>query len=745
MYAEYAAPMTTILKGNGEETKKGSKKALVWNAESDRAFEGMKQALLSAVGLHLVDPDRGFVLRTNASDYAVGAVLELVFDDGRHVPVAFWSRVLTEGQRRMWTPRGKEAYAIVMALRKWAGYIALHPVTVCTDHQSLQSWHKEHVDTPSGPASRRARWHETLAKFDLTVVYVPGKDNTVAECLSRWAYPASKGMTDVSAHGDEAETAEAKRIIEMERLMEEGVKCFVIMASDAPLGTRMGRAVRVLAPDGTESDKHLFPEFCLQDDWTDDYAKSEAFEAGYRAVTDPDDGQKWPKGLTEEDGKLYRNGKLVVPESPVLELCEAWHHHMMHPGVKKQALVMQRRFEIDQTGLYTAIKKVRKGCSVCQACNPDSRNVKGEAQWTPVPDQPMESVAMDIFSMPEVHIGRETFYCVVLCVDRHSGYVVAVPARKKGFLAEEVAVMMICHWLTVFDIPRTICSDRGPQSTGGWFKAMCSLMGIRHAKSVAYLSRSDGQAEVAGRKLFEKLRKIHITNPRRNWFEEMWPALKAHHDTPTPGGLSPHQILFGRDPLGRGLPLSGDGVAMDAKEFFARQEATARDICQQLEKEHAEPQKSAPSSTAQKFRVEDPVWVIRPRPMGTHRTKTWFTPGEVVRRICEDTYRIIVGHGQFRERHGSQLRVGEPDDYAQQDDYTVEKILAQRPSASAPGGLEFKVRWQGYGPSHDTWELVSSFVPRINTPLMEYIRKHKTKIHVSDLAALTRAIAARGA
>ena len=116
MYAEYAAPMTTMLKGNREETKKGSKKALVWTEESDRAFEGMKQALLSAVGLHLVDPDRGFVLRTDASDYAVGAVLEQVLDDGRHVPVAFWSRVLAEGQRRTWTPREKEAYAIVMAL-----------------------------------------------------------------------------------------------------------------------------------------------------------------------------------------------------------------------------------------------------------------------------------------------------------------------------------------------------------------------------------------------------------------------------------------------------------------------------------------------------------------------------------------------------------------------------------------------------------------------------------------------------
>ena len=108
MYAEYADPMTTMLKGNREETKKGSKKALVWTAESDRAFKGMKQALLSAVGLHLVDPDRGFVLRTDASDYVVGAVLEQVLDDG----------VLAGGQRRTWTPREKEAYAIVMALRK---------------------------------------------------------------------------------------------------------------------------------------------------------------------------------------------------------------------------------------------------------------------------------------------------------------------------------------------------------------------------------------------------------------------------------------------------------------------------------------------------------------------------------------------------------------------------------------------------------------------------------------------------
>ena len=170
MYADYAAPMTAMLNGNRGETRKGSKKALVLNDESDRSFHGMKQALLSVVGMHLFDPDKGFVLRTDASNYAISAVLEQVLDDGRHVTVVFCSLVLAEGHGQTWTRCEKQAYAIVVAIGKWAGCIVLHPLRVCTDHQNLQSWHKELVDSASGPASRTARWHEPLAKLDLTVV-----------------------------------------------------------------------------------------------------------------------------------------------------------------------------------------------------------------------------------------------------------------------------------------------------------------------------------------------------------------------------------------------------------------------------------------------------------------------------------------------------------------------------------------------------------------------------------------------
>ena len=47
---------------------------------------------------------------------------------------------------------------------------------------------------------------------------------------------------------------------------------------------------------------------------------TEAFESEYRALTDPDNGQKWSKGVSEKDDKLYRNGRLLGPESQVLEL-----------------------------------------------------------------------------------------------------------------------------------------------------------------------------------------------------------------------------------------------------------------------------------------------------------------------------------------------------------------------------------------------------------------------------------------
>lgn len=209
--------------------KKGSKVVLVWNEKEVQHFLDLKLALTKELALYQVQPDKPFVLKTDASKGAIGAVLEQQLED-QWYPVGFMSRKLT-GSQRNWSPREQETYAIVMALRKWASWIGFQPVLILTDHRALEHWATEFVDTPSGPAGRRARWHETLSKFDLEVKYIPGKSNFVADCMSRYAYPASKSLQDCCSHGSLQDHEDMKEILtqEVEEEAKEGKVGFLHM------------------------------------------------------------------------------------------------------------------------------------------------------------------------------------------------------------------------------------------------------------------------------------------------------------------------------------------------------------------------------------------------------------------------------------------------------------------------------------------------------------------------------------
>ena len=247
---------------------------------------------------------------------------------------------------------------------------------------------------------------------------------------------------------------------------------------------------------------------------------------------------EWPEGLTEDGEKLFLRDKPLVPESRMEELVDHWHNaQLMHPGRDKMQQDLEWRFKFPP-GYYAILDKYCSDCAVCGATKSPNHSTAGNPVYTAIPEAPMRSVAMDVFAMPEVTLEGETHDCVILAVDRHSGYIVAVPGKKSkkkdkkdkhgvGLQAETVANAMIRHWLTFFDVPAVICSDRGSQFPGTWFKTMCKQMGIRQAKTVAYHSRSNGRAEVAGRQMFETFRQLHIGEPGRNWYNSLWRVLQA--------------------------------------------------------------------------------------------------------------------------------------------------------------------------------------------------------------------------
>ena len=193
------------LKVPREDGKKGSKKPVTFGEEELQAFDNLKKALAQNLGLYQPRLDQPFVLRTDASEIAIGAQLCQVLD-GSLRTVALYSRKLSKSQLN-WAVKEKEMYAVVAALHKWSGIINFQPVLVQTDHRALEHWVTENVDTPSGPRGRRGRWHEILSQFDIESEYLPGPENLSADAMSRWAYPATSARQDVSWHGSE----EAKR------------------------------------------------------------------------------------------------------------------------------------------------------------------------------------------------------------------------------------------------------------------------------------------------------------------------------------------------------------------------------------------------------------------------------------------------------------------------------------------------------------------------------------------------------
>uniref|UniRef100_A0ABD2WK28 RNA-directed DNA polymerase n=1 Tax=Trichogramma kaykai TaxID=54128 RepID=A0ABD2WK28_9HYME len=92
----------------------------VWGAEQEQAFETLKRCLSEAPVLVRPDFAKEFSIQTDASDYAVGAVLTQEYEDGEH-PVYYVSRVLSRAEQR-YTTTEKECLAVIWAIEKFRPY-----------------------------------------------------------------------------------------------------------------------------------------------------------------------------------------------------------------------------------------------------------------------------------------------------------------------------------------------------------------------------------------------------------------------------------------------------------------------------------------------------------------------------------------------------------------------------------------------------------------------------------------------
>ncbi len=175
-YRKFIPGFSNIAAPLYELTKKRAK--FIWCEKCEEAFNTLKSKLISAPVLAYPNREEEFILDTDCSAYAAGAVLSQI-QNGEERPIAYSSKTLNKSQRNYCTTM-RELLAVVIFIKQFHHYLWGRKFTLRTDHASLQ-W----LTSFKEPSGMLARWMSILANYEMNIVHRQGKLHSNADSLSR--------------------------------------------------------------------------------------------------------------------------------------------------------------------------------------------------------------------------------------------------------------------------------------------------------------------------------------------------------------------------------------------------------------------------------------------------------------------------------------------------------------------------------------------------------------------------------
>jgi hypothetical protein len=162
---------------------------------------------------------------------------------------------------------------------------------------------------------------------------------------------------------------------------------------------------------------------------------------------------------------------------------------------------------------------------------------------------------------------------------------------------------------------------------------------------------------MAAQQLLERLRKLNA-QCTINWVEALPLVLNRLHDTPGETGLSPYQILFGRERSNGNLPYDTPKDCEDAQTFFHRMEIVDEEVARILNEKHEQQARTINVSRSEprRFVPGDKVWWLRPPNTGGKLDTRWLGPCKVVRRVGEHSYLVQTAPNYRTAIHATYLK-----------------------------------------------------------------------------------------
>ncbi|XP_011858764.1 PREDICTED: uncharacterized protein K02A2.6-like, partial [Vollenhovia emeryi] len=465
-----------------------------WTTAGVKAFEDIKNILVSPQVLMPYDPERPLILATDASKTGLGAVLSHRLSNGQERPIAYASRTISLTEQR-YPQIDKEALAIVWAVQKFFHYVYARHFTIITDHKPLTQILHPEKSLPTLCISRMANYADYLAHFDFDVTFKPTGENTNADYCSRIAVPTL--------------TTKKISVKEREEVEYDGFDHFILhQIKQLPVNAeRIARE--------SQTDPHLGKIIqCLK-------SGQDLQRCGYKA---PEANYKLGSNC------LVFEHRVVIPAVLREEILNELH--TAHLGIVKMK-GLARSF-VYWPGIDAAIEKIAKTCADCSRNAHDPPKYRSH-HWD-YPKGPWERIHID-------YAGPVSGKMLLIIVDAYSKW---LEVRSTSSTTTTATIAILEELFAAYGAPITVVSDNGTQFTSMDFKLFLQKSGVKfHKLTAPYHPATNGQAERYVQTVKDALRTM-VTTPgslQHNLNIFLSQYRKAPHATTE---QSPAQLFLGR-------------------------------------------------------------------------------------------------------------------------------------------------------------------------------------------------------
>jgi transposase InsO family protein len=719
-FSRVCKPLTDQLKEGGKFCK--------WDSLCAQAFGELRRRFTEAPILRHFDPTLQAIMETDASDYAIGAILSQRFpDDDKIHPTAFLSKKMDSAQIN-YEVHDKELLAIVLAFKTWKRYLegAKHQVLIYTDHKNL-----EYFSTTKILNRRQARWAQDLAEFDFKIIYRPGPQNGKADALSRRSEFRP-------LRGDSGENQPINTVLKKGQL-EQPIRStsYARRKEDQDLGgTLICSSLQIKRLRVEEFNEEFLNTIRTYIDKDDEY------QAQLELVrTD-----KAQKGVTEENGLLYYKNRLWIPnDNELLQMVASAEHDSKvagHFGQDKTLELLTRHFYWPKMEEW--VGDYVRSCDTCQR-NKSPRHAKyGLLHPLELAYSPWQSISMDFITQLPKSEGNTSVWVIV---DRFSKMAHFIPLTEPA-TAENLAKIFVREIWRLHGLPSDIVSDRDSRFTSNFWQGVLTRLGIRPRMSTSFRPQTDGQTEKVNQSV-ELYVRTFCNYDQDDWTDLLPMAEYAYNNSITQGtGLSPFYTNYGFHP--RTNWPTAEEAKNPASDAYVHYIKSVHELCgkglekarERMAKYYDQHRQEAPA-----YKVGDLV-MLSGQNISTRRPSKKFAnklhgPFEVVKVLSRSAVRLSLPrrwriHDVFhvtllepyrhakvsgREKIDLGRVLEKAEDVVPSDEYYPLKIWdTGRKRRKGRVEIHYWIEWEGYPDKTDyTWEPMAHL--RDSARAMELISK----------------------